>query len=119
MFYINTLTKDLGGICAPAIQCLRAAHVIEATPRLLTFWLQPISVFGCSSSNGASTILYLHSPYLSILAPDRVTLAVPIPLTVHLNRVHCSQRFIPHPSRMVGRILEVELQVAQLDFIMF
>ena len=71
------------------------------------------------ASYGMSTIIYLRSSYFSILAPDRVTLAVPIPLTVLLNRVHCSQRFIPIPFRMVGRILEVELQVALLNLILF
>jgi len=57
-------------------------------------------------------MIHLCFPYHSILAPDRVTLAVPIPLAVPLNRVHCPKRFIPHPCRMVGRILETEFQVA-------
>jgi hypothetical protein len=57
-------------------------------------------------------MVHLHLPYHSILAPDRVTLAVPIPLAVPLNRVHCPRRFIPLPCRMAGRILEAELQVA-------
>ncbi len=112
MFCINTLTSDLGAFCIPTRQYLRVTHVIQVTPGVLTFWLQPISVFGCTASHGTSTKVHLHSPYHSILAPDRMTLAVPIPLTVPLNRVHCSQRFIPHPCRMVGRILEAELQVA-------
>jgi len=64
------------------------------------------------ASHGTSTILHLRSSYRSILAPDRLALAVPIPLTVPLNRVHCPQRFIPNPFRMVGRILVVEHQVA-------
>ncbi len=85
----------------------------------LPFWWLPISVFGSSTSHGTSTILYLRSSYFSILAPDRVTLAVPIPLAVPLNRVHCSQRFTPFPFRMVGRILKVELQVALLDLLLF
>ncbi len=78
----------------------------------LPFWLQPDSVVGCSLSNDTSTKVHLRSPYHSILAPDRMTLAVPIPLTIPLIRVHCPRRFIPHPCRMAGRILEVELQVA-------
>lgn len=78
----------------------------------LPFWQQLNSVFSCSHSNGTSTMIYLCLPYHSILAPDRVTLAVPIPLTVPLNRVHCPKRFIPLPCRMAGRILETELQVA-------
>ena len=78
----------------------------------LPFWQQLNSVFSCSHSNGTSTMIYLCLSYHSILAPDRVTLAVPIPLTVPLNRVHCPKRFIPLPCRMVGRILETELQVA-------
>ena len=64
------------------------------------------------ASHGTSTILHLRSSYRSILAPDRLALAVLIPLTVPLNRVHCPQRFIPSPFRMVGRILVVEHQVA-------
>jgi len=64
---------------------------------------------------GRKTKIYLYSSYHSILASDRVTFAVPVPLAIPLNRVHCPQRFIPHPSRMVGRILKAELQVALLD----
>lgn len=77
----------------------------------LPFWSQPNSVVGCSLANDTSTKVHLRSPYHSILAPDRMTLAVPISLTVPLSRVHCPRRFIPHPCRMAGRILEVELQV--------
>jgi len=63
------------------------------------------------ASHGTSTILHLRSSYRSIPV-SRLALAVPIPLTVPLNRVHCPQRFIPNPFRMVGRILVVEHQVA-------
>ncbi len=62
--------------------------------------------------NGTSTTVHICSPYYSILAPDRATLAVPISLAVHLNRVHCPKRFIPHPCRMAGRIQVVEYLVA-------
>ena len=62
--------------------------------------------------NGTSTAVHMRSSYYSILAPDRVTLAVPISLTVPLNRVHCPKRFIPLPCRMVGRIRVVEYPVA-------
>ncbi len=62
--------------------------------------------------NGTSTIVHICSPYYSILSPDRVTLTVPISLTVLLNRVHCPKRFIPHPCRMAGRIRIVEYPVA-------
>ena len=64
------------------------------------------------ASHGTSAVLHLCSSCHSILAPDRLALAVPIPLTVPLDRVHCPQRFIPSPFRMVGRILVVEHQVA-------
>ena len=111
-FCISTLPSDLGIICIPGLRCLRTTHVIRVAPGALTFWSQPNSVFGCSRSNETSTMIHLHLPYHSILVPDRVTLTVPIPLTVPLNRVHCPQRFIPRPCRMVGRILEAELQVA-------
>ena len=63
------------------------------------------------------TKIYFCSPYHAILAPDRVMFAVPIPLAVPLNRVHCPQRFRPRPCRMAGRILEAELQVVLLMFI--
>ena len=62
--------------------------------------------------NGTSTTVHMCLPYDSILAPDRVTLAVPIPLAVPLNRVHCLRRFIPLPCRMAGRMRVVEYPVA-------
>ena len=65
--------------------------------------------FAC---NGTSTTVHIGSPYYATLAPDRVTLAVPISLAVPLNRVHCPKRFIPHPCRMAGRIRAVECPVA-------
>jgi len=93
--------------------------LLESYWECLPFWLQPINVFGWSASNETSTKVHICSSYHSILAPDCMTFAVPIPLTVPLIRVHCSHRFIPSPFRMVGRILEVELQVAPLKLIMF
>jgi len=47
-FYINTLTNDLSAACTPVMQCLRMTDVITVTPKSLTFWSQPVSIFGCS-----------------------------------------------------------------------
>ncbi len=89
----NPRYQDYGRDCLPFGDCLSASLADLA-------------------SHGTSAILHISSSYHSILAPDRLTLAVPIPLTVPLNRVHCPQPFIPNPFRMVGRILVVEHQVA-------
>lgn len=113
MFCINTLTSELDGICIPAMRCLRVTHVIKVTTEIAYRFGDCLSAsLADLASHGTSTILHIGSSCHSILAPDRLTLAVPIPLTVPLNRVHCPQRFIPNPFRMVGRILVVEHQVA-------
>jgi len=79
-----------------------------------------LSVFlAALACNETSKTVHICSPYHSILAPDRVTLAVPIPLTVPLNRVHCPRRFRPHPCRMAGRIREVEFPVALAKYFQY
>lgn len=75
-FHINSLASELGTFCIPALQCLRTTYVIKVIPGTLTLWLQPVSVFGCSLDNGTSTKIQLTLPCHSILAPDRLTLAV-------------------------------------------
>ncbi len=113
-FCINILANDLDATCIPAMLYLRTTDVITIVLRSLTFWLQPVSIFGCFVNNGTSTVVHISSSYLSILAPDRVILAVPIPLTVLLNRVHCPRRFKPLPCRMAGRIRAVEYSVVSV-----
>jgi len=112
-FHINALTNDLDAACIPVVHYLRETNVITISLRLLTFWSQPDSAFGCLAANGTSRRQFtLHSPYHSILAPVRLS-------TGSYDSPHGSSYtsfIVPDASHHVlvawpGRILEAELQV--------
>jgi len=108
-FHISTLSNGLGATCIPAVQYLRETDVRTIPLRPLTFWLQPDSAFGCLALYGTSRRQFtLHSPYYSILAPDR--------LGTGSCGSSCTGFIVPDASYHVlvawsGRILEAKLQV--------
>lgn len=67
IYHNDLLRHSLSCGDAMSVYCPR----YQTIPGSLTFWLQPVSAFGCLLDNAMSTRIHLCLPYKSFLAPDR------------------------------------------------